>query len=460
LSRLVVVSNRVALPQDGSTGGEGGLAVAVRAALLEAGGLWFGWSGELSPRKATKPKVSTHDNVSYALIDLTQRDYDEYYSGYANGVLWPLFHYRMDLADFSRREMAGYLRTNALFAEHLLPLLRPDDIVWVHDYQLMPLGKIMRDEGCRQRIGFFLHIPWPCCEVFVALPNHLSIVETLFDYDVIGFQTETDLHNFHEYITREVGGRVEGDVVSAFGKTVRARDFPIGIDTDVVSRLAKETEDSRPTIRLHESINKRKLVIGVDRLDYSKGLVQRLESLEFLLLNYPETRRNFVMLQITPRSREDVEDYKDIRSELEEMAGNVNGSFAEFDWMPVRYLSKGVRRPVLMGFLRISSVGLVTPLRDGMNLVAKEYIAAQDKEDPGVLILSRFAGAARELPQALIVNPYDIEGVGDALHRALSMPLEERRERWSAMYEHLLRNDVTTWRKSFLSELSKTPVPA
>jgi len=461
LSRLVVVSNRVSPARGGKTGAEGGLAVAVQAALSESGGLWFGWNGKVSPNGAAPPVVESRDNITYATIDLTQRDYDEYYNGYANRCLWPVFHYRLDLAEFGRREMVGYLRTNDMFSTKLLSLLEPDDLVWVHDYHLIPLAQQLRHADCRQRMGFFLHIPWPAVEFLVALPNHQNLIKALCAYDVIGFQTETDLHNFSEYITREVGGQSEQNgIISAFGRKLIARAYPIGIDTENIANFARKAEYSSLTARLRDSIAGRQLIIGVDRLDYTKGLNRRFHALEHLLRSYPENRGRVVMLQITPPSRTEVPTYDEIRRELEETASHVNGSYAEFDWMPIRYLNQSFSRKTLAGFFRISRVGLVTPLRDGMNLVAKEYIAAQDPEDPGVLVLSRFAGAARELGEALIVNPFDVEAMGESLQQALNMPLDERRRRWLASYEWLRQNDVTAWRKAFQADLADPAAPS
>ena len=457
MRRLVVVSNRVSIPKAGKTGAQGGLAVAVHAAFKQSGGLWFGWSGKSAPSNRFTPHIQSQDNVDYATVGLTQRNHDEYYNGFANRSIWPLFHYRLDLTEFSRRDMAGYIRTNAFFAKHLAPLLRPDDLIWVHDYHFIPLGEQLRMLECRQPLGFFLHIPWPSSEVFVALPNHRNTVEALFAYDVIGFQTETDLHNFREYIRREAGGYCDDKgYVHAFGKRALAGAYPIGIDTENIARFARDSVKSRHNERLQKSINGRRLIIGVDRLDYSKGLVQRFEALDYLLSAYPENHRNVILLQITPPSRIDVPEYEDIRRQLEETASHVNGRYSEYDWVPIRYLNKGFSRQVLSGFFRSSRIGLVTPLRDGMNLVAKEYVAAQDPEDPGILVLSRFAGAAHELSDALIVNPYDVEGIGECLQEALNMPLDERRERWSKMYRHLVANDVTAWWRSFLDDLVRT----
>lgn len=461
MSRLVVVSNRVAPVKKSGSGAEGGLAVAVLAALRERGGLWFGWSGKIVDGDPAQTLVSDVGKLTYATVDLSQRDFDEYYNGFANGTLWPLFHYRLDLIEFNRRNLAGYLRANEFFASRLLPYLKSEDLIWVHDYHLIPMAEQLRYCGCKQRIGFFLHIPWPAPEVLTVLPNHETLVRALSAYDVVGFQTEGDLRAFCDYITREVDGQVdENGIAQAFGRSFKVGVFPIGIDTDLFTRFAEEVEDSPQTRRLKDSLQGRDLIIGVDRLDYSKGLVQRMQAFEFLLRSYPANRGRVVMLQIAPPTRGEVQDYMDIRQQLESIAGHVNGRYAEFDWVPIRYLNKSFRRKTLAGFFRISRIGLVTPLRDGMNLVAKEFVAAQPAEDPGVLVLSRFTGAAQELDGALLVNPHDIEAVGEALQEALSMALEERQARWSAMYERLRNYDITAWRKAFLEDLVAAPYGA
>ena len=461
MNRLVVVSNRVAPVRRGGTGAEGGLAVAMQGAMKDRGGVWFGWSGNTVAHDSSQAKVIETGRISYATLDLTQRDYNEYYTGFANSVLWPLFHYRLDLTDFSRRDMAGYHRVNAMFASRLLPLLKDGDVIWVHDYHFIPLGAYLRQAGSRQKLGFFLHIPWPPMELLATLPNHEALVRDLCTYDLIGFQTRTDLHAFEAYIREEAGGEVlSGGRIKAFGRSTLAKAFPISIDTEEVAKLARRAEHSPQSRRLKESLSERQLITGVDRLDYTKGLTERLEAYQHLLAGYPAYRGQVTLLQIAPPSRGDLSDYQQMRQQVEAIAGHINGRFAEFDWSPVRYLNRGFKRQTLMGFLRLSDVGLVTPLRDGMNLVAKEFVAAQPPEDPGVLVLSRFAGAARELDGALIVNPYDIEGVGDTLARALSMALPERRERWEAMFERLSRHDLAAWRNAFMTNLDAAPCAA
>ncbi len=459
MSRLVVVSNRVApVRRGGGTGAEGGLAVAMQGALKDRGGVWFGWSGDTTSHDPGEARTVEIGKVTYATVDLTQQDYDEYYTGFANSVLWPLFHNRLDLTDFNRRDMAGYHRVNAMFASRLQPLLQDADVLWIHDYHFIPLGNYLRQAGCRQKIGFFLHIPWPPMELLLALPNHEALVRQLCTYDLIGFQTETDLHSFVQYIREEAGGEVlpQGRI-QVYGLKTVVQTFPISIDTAEVAALARQGESSTQSVRLKDSLSGRQLITGVDRLDYTKGLIQRMEAYQHLLKTHPGYRRKVTLLQITPPSRADLPDYQHMRRQTESIAGHINGSFAEFDWSPIRYLNRGFKRQTLMGFLRLSNVGLVTPLRDGMNLVAKEFVAAQSPESPGVLVLSRFAGAARELDGAFIVNPYDIEGVGDTLAQALSMPLEERRERWVGMFRHLSRYDLRFWRESYMTALEAAP---
>ncbi|MDJ0949560.1 MAG: alpha,alpha-trehalose-phosphate synthase (UDP-forming) [Alphaproteobacteria bacterium] len=461
MKRLVIVSNRVPTPSKAGTAAAGGLAVAVHAAMRDRGGVWFGWSGNVVEDREHQPKIAKAGKITYATIDLTQEEYEQYYNGFANRTLWPLFHYRMDLTEFNRRNMASYFEVNDLFANTLVALLKPDDVIWVHDYHLIPLAELLRAKGCKHRIGFFLHIPWPALEVLLALPNHSAIVRALCAYDQVGFQTKDDLYAFRQYIMREAGGRADHDGnVSAFNRNLRAEAFPIGIDADRIADYARKSQHSRQTKRMLDSLRGRQLAVGVDRLDYSKGLVERFQAFEQLLDSYPEHRGHVVLLQIAPPSREDVPEYMEIRQQLETTAGHVNGRYAEFDWVPIRYLNRGYGRQALAGFFRISSIGLVTPLRDGMNLVAKEYVAAQNPQDPGVLVLSRFAGAARELEGAIIVNPYNAEAIADALHQALTIPLEERRERWSSMYQQVRKNDVVAWQQRYLDALADVAVAA
>ncbi|GAB3474602.1 alpha,alpha-trehalose-phosphate synthase (UDP-forming) [Azotobacter salinestris] len=451
MNRLVVVSNRVAPIREGKVAA-GGLAVGVYDALRQNGGIWFGWSGEVS--KTPETACETVGNITYVTLGLSKSDYDEYYRGFSNATLWPIFHYRIDLARYYREEYQGYRRVNAMLAEKLKPLLRPDDIIWVHDYHLIPFAAACRQLGIGNRIGFFLHIPFPTPEVLTAIPPHEDLFRTFCDYDLVGFQTETDRMAFQDYVCRELGGIVEADgSLSACGQNFRAGVYPIGVMPDEIRRLADSYRGRRPMIGRTTEGTLRKTLISVDRLDYSKGLVERFLAYEQFLERFPEHRRNVEFIQIAPTSRSDVKTYQAIRKQLETVAGHVNGRLADLDWMPLHYLNKSLDRRTLMGLFRTANVGLVTPLRDGMNLVAKEYVAAQNPADPGVLVLSRFSGAARELTAALIVNPYDCLGMAEAMDRALRMPLEERKERYEDMMRALRAADLNAWRDNFLRDL-------
>jgi trehalose 6-phosphate synthase len=452
--RLVVVSNRVAMSDPGGKN-TGGLAIGILAALKRSGGIWFGWSGEVADSAPAAAELAQSDDITYATLDLARTDYEQYYNGFANRVLWPLFHYRLGLIDYQREDFGGYLRVNRQFAKHLAPLLRPDDMIWVHDYHLMPLGDELRRLGVVQPIGFFLHTPFPSAEVLRVLPCHATLMRAMCAYDLVGFQTENDLTGFRDYLLRWAGGRESADVIAAFGRRPHAAVCPIGIDVEAIAQQAAQSVGGRQMKRLQESLRQRQLIIGVDRLDYSKGLLQRFKAFERVMELFPDMRGHVTLMQIAPPTRTEVPEYMQIRRSLETAAGHINGRFAEFDWMPVRYLNKSFNQRTLCGFLRAARVGLVTPLRDGMNLVAKEYVAAQDPEDPGALVLSCFAGAASELTDALLVNPYDVDAVAEAIQEALVMPREERVERWQAMMAVLRRNDVTVWRESFTAALAE-----
>src|SRR5215203_3282047 len=433
--RLVVVSNRVPIPSGADAPGAGGLAVALEAALRQRGGLWYGWSGAASDDYATKPVELHHVGpVTYAVSDLSQRDLDDYYFGFANRALWPVCHYRLDLTGFSRRNTAGYFRANEFFAKRLAPLLRPDDLIWVHDYHFIPVAAQLRDMGFTNRIGFFLHIPWPPSDVAGVLPAYDLLLRGFAAYDVVGFQTPLDLENFVNGLIRHGMGRaLGGGFYEAFGRRFRVEAFPIGIDTPAF-RAEAERAESHPLVRrTKSSLEGKQLVIGVDRLDYSKGIGQRIEAFSCFLENNPAMRGRVTYLQITPKTRSEVPEYADLQREVAEQIGSTNGRFGDLDWTPIRYTNRPVNHAALSGLYRLARVGLVTPLRDGMNLVAKEYVAAQASADPGVLVLSRFAGAAYELETALLVNPYDSDATAAAIKRALEMPLDERKERWSAM---------------------------
>lgn len=454
LSRLIVISNRVQAPSADSNGAQGGLAVALTAALREADGIWFGWSGETG--ETGDLNFTTFDGVTSATIDLPEQDVDEYYNGYANRTLWPLFHYRLGLTEFERDFQGGYERVNRTFGEKIGPHLRPDDLIWVHDYHLIPLGWVLRQQGFENRLGFFLHIPWPPTRLLTALPEHRRLVEALFAYDVVGFQTREWLETFHDYVVNQMGGTIGADdTVTVGARTITVIACPIGIDADDFIASANSPTAAATHARMMTSSIGRSMIIGVDRLDYSKGLEERFNGYQRYLETRPDARTNVYLLQIAPPSRGAVQSYRDIRATLDALSGRINGAFADVDWVPLRYVNQGFPREILAGIYRAARVGLVTPLRDGMNLVAKEYVAAQDPEDPGVLILSRFAGAAEQMEQALLVNPYSADDLADAIEQALAMPREERIARWRPMFENVRCEDVIWWRKRFTAVLAQ-----
>lgn len=395
--------------------------------------------------------------VDTATIDLEQQDVEEYYKGYANSALWPLFHYRIDLTQYEMEFGKGYERVNERFAESVLPLIAEDDLVWVHDYHLIPLGDILRSRGLKNRIGFFLHIPWPPTRLLVSLPFHERLVGAMLAYDLIGFQNNEWLESFLHYCRKELGATVDDATgsISHEDRTTIAKAYPIGIDYEQFIAEGNTGAARQAQQRLMSSTRHRTAMIGVDRLDYSKGLPERLDGISRFFDTYPERVKHLVYIQIAPPSRSDIESYQQIRALLEQKTGQINGARSDVDMVPIRYVNKGHSTAELFGFYRGSKVGLVTPLRDGMNLVAKEYVAAQDPADPGVLILSRFAGAAEQLQDALLVNPHSPDDLAHNINIALDMPLAERRARWEKMVACVQDQNVQLWTESFLGDLKQ-----
>lgn len=456
MSRIVVVSNRVALPR-GTKPPEGGLATAVLSALESRGGLWYGWSGATAPETASQVKRLQLGKIEFATVALSKRDYDEYYKGFSNRVLWPILHSRLDRMEFWRAYEDGYRRVNDLLAEQLVPLLRPDDLIWVHDYHLFPFAEALRQRGCQQAMGFFLHVPFPSFDILRALPRFRRLLQALGAYDHVGFQTDLDAWNFKNSVRYGLpGAKIDAESVFIGGRRTRAGAFPVSVDIEDVAARARKGTASVQGRRLVSSLSGRRLIIGVDRLDYTKGIANRLKAFRRLLERYPPVRGKVTFLQIAQPSRGDVPHYQKMRDRLNSLAGEINGRFAEYDWVPIRYLNKGFARTTTLGFLSIADVALITPLRDGMNLVAKEFVAAQTSEAPGALVLSGLAGAARELAAATVVNPHDIDDVAEGLAQAILMPNEERLERWNSMMEVLRRHDIHQWRRRFIEALESS----
>lgn len=448
MSRLVVISNRIPLGDSPS----GGLVVALEDALRTSGGLWVGFSGETVEDPCEE--LAFHEGAAFqrAAFDLTVQDHDDYYLGYSNSVLWPVCHGRPDLMRILPEYLEGYRRVNERIARLLVPHLRPDDQIWVQDYQLFPLAQELRKLGVQGPIGHFLHIPFPGPADCATLPNPAELFEWLSHYDLVGFQAQRDLDRFATSARSLADAEQLSDTDFLIaGRPLRAGVFPIGIDA---AAFVAEAGSAREEDRMR-SLTGALSMIGVDRLDYSKGIPQRFRAFQYLLENDPSLTEKVMLLQIAPPTRESVDAYQQIREETEHLAGRINGQFATVNWTPIRFIHRPIPRNELAGLYRQARVGLVTPLADGMNLVAKEYVAAQDPEDPGVLILSRFAGAAEVMEDALIINPHDPGELAQAMQQAIDMPLEERRARHSALLQGVMEQDVGWWSAAYLDALSQ-----
>lgn len=454
MARTVIVSNRIPVPN--ARGPQaGGLAIVLKDAV-KPGDLWFGWSGKTAEESSTKPNITETDGVQYATLDLSESDYEKFYVGFANSTLWPLLHFRLGLMEFRREHFDGYRAVNQFFANALAKLLKPDDIIWVHDYHLMPLAAQLRELGVTARMGFYLHIPFVPASVFRSLPQGSGLLEDLCAYDVLGFQTDQHHRDFLDCVRQILHIETDADgTIHAPNRTVRSLVDPVGIDCNAFRKLAEKNVKLRNTQRLKASLNQSKLMIGVDRLDYSKGLPDRFEAFNRLLTRFPEHKQKISFLQIAAPSRQEVVQYAALRPVLNRMAGDINGRHGAFDWVPLRYMSQGVLRSTLAGFYRLANIGVVTPLRDGMNLVAHEYIASQDPEDPGVLILSQFAGAARYFEDALIANPHDPDEIAEAMHEAMKMSLEKRKKRHERLYESLKSLTTRAYCDTFMNALQE-----
>jgi trehalose 6-phosphate synthase len=464
---LVVVSNRVARAKANEPM-TGGLAAALLPVVEKSGAIWVGSSGRVRDN-ATKDSFAEIESLgagALALLDLPAAHYGGYYEGFANSALWPALHSRTDLIRVSHDDYQSYREVNAFMARALMRFRKPSAMFWIQDYHFLALGAEMRDLGVSNPLGFFLHTPWPSRRIIAGVPHHRELIEAMLAYDLIGFQTDDDCENFATYLRTDLGLEVDGGlVISRFG-TSRIATFPIGIDVDGFSAQAQRAASHPDVSRLRKSLHGERLAIGVDRVDDSKGLVNRISAFDRLFEMQPSLNRSVSLLQIATPSRGGIEAYSNLQDELSKQVTEVNGRHGEVDWTPIRYLSKGFSQTVLAGFYRAAQVGVVTPLHDGMNLVAKEYVAAQNPIDPGVLVLSKFAGAANELDTALLVNPHDIDGMARTIATALSMPATERRMRWEAMMVKLRAGTIHSWFADFIDALengrgvARPPLPS
>ncbi|MEM9973024.1 MAG: trehalose-6-phosphate synthase [Pseudomonadota bacterium] len=447
MSRLIVLSNRIPTEAEPA----GGLVVALHDCLMREGGIWIGSSAE--PQETAHEALTEIGSGPYRRLafDLSHDEHENFYLGYANSVLWPLFHRRSDLIGFDAAFAEAYAAVNARVARLLASVIAPGDLVWVHDYHFLPVARELRALGVANRIGFFLHTPFPLAADIPALPERDEFPEWLAAFDLVGLQTERDVSALQEHFRADPAAifDLEGGVHTAHGSFLAAA-FPIGIDVDSFLSQA-EASDGAERLALAPD---QKLLIGVDRLDYSKGIVNRFEAFGAYLADRPDDAPRASLIQIAPPSRAELEAYRDIRTELETTSGALNGAYAELDWTPIRYIRRNVKRERLAGLYRRADAALVTPLADGMNLVAKEFVAAQDPDDPGVLILSHFAGAAEQMGGALLVNPYDTGEMARAIASALEMPLADRQARHAGMMEELRARDISWWTESFLSTLA------
>ena len=462
MPRLVVVSNRVSVPSGDGTKRAGGLEVALRPTLHRNGGVWLGWSGKVAAPGQRETRSVKHNNVEYVVTDLTNEDYQEYYNGFANRVLWPILHYRLDLAEFARRDLSGYFRVNDHFATELDKIIGDDDLIWIHDYHLIPIAAALRRRGHANRIGYFLHVPFPPPEIVASLPNHNQLIPLLLDHDVVGFQTEGDVGNFVRYLISECSSMREVRVFESAGRHVtmnvnghqiRIGSFPVGIEPRAFERLARRNLRSPLVKELVASLGNRVLVIGVDRLDYSKGLIQRLEAFDLFLAKHKEWVGRVTYLQIAPKNRSEIPQYTELEQAAASAAGRINGKYGEVSWTPIRYINRVYSRSTLAGLYRTARVGLITP-------VARRHKSCRQ----GICRCSGPGRSRGPYPVAIHwgCNPVPPRPLGQSLRcgvsrgaiaQALAMPLEERRDRHRALLAMVSSYDVDRWQGEFLSAL-------
>ncbi len=466
--RLVVVSNRLPVALSRSAGGwrvepgAGGLVTALAPVLKDRGGKWIGWSGlaglaeELEGLTELFADYSSKAGYDMHPVCLSEEEVEGYYDGFANEIAWPLFHDLQTRCNFEPAYWRAYLAVSGRFAEVVATNSTPEDFVWVHDYHLVHVGAELRARGLQRNMGFFLHIPFPPPDIFLKLPWRGELLRALMSYDLVGFQTLRDRRNFVQSMTAlgpetAISGR--GAVVTArFGeRRLRLGNCPISIDSVAFARTARKPEVKRHAAEIRAALKDRWLILGGDRLDYTKGIPQRLRALREALRRYPDLRERVNFIQIVVPSRERVEQYSALKNEIEQLVSRINGEFTTPGWVPVHYLFTNLPREDLVAYYLAADVCLVTPLRDGMNLVAKEYCASNVTER-GVLVLSEFAGAASQLQRngVLLVNPHDIEGMAHVINEALRMPVDERRQRMRRLREHVKQFNIFKWVDDFL----------
>ena len=465
MSRLLIISNRLPVTVKLEQGvinvvkSVGGLATGLSGPHDSGESLWFGWPGNIS--RLNTPQRNYLEKALSALrtvpVYLSQSEINRYYEGFSNGVLWPLFHYQTDMVQHDAwRHWKTYMEVNQRFAEVVADHYRPGDLIWVHDYQLTLLPAMLRRLIPSARIGFFLHIPFPSSEVFRILPWRTQILKGILGADLIGFHTYSYIRHFIRALLIVLDVESEGKIVSYGDRKVNLGVFPMGVDTAKFGRLANEKDVLAKVAEIQQKCRGQKLIVGVDRLDYTKGLPHRMLAMDRLLEREPALREKIRMIQVVVPSRTKVDSYKQYRQTLDELVGRINGAYATVNSVPIHYLYRSVSQTELVALYRSAQLMLVTPLRDGMNLVAKEFIASRTDED-GILILSEFAGAAAELKEAISINPYDIDGMATTIKKALTLPAEERQARMRILRSRVLAHDCYHWSNRFMKTLRKAP---
>ena len=454
MSKLIVLSNRVSLPNPDKPAA-GGLAVALQDALDETGGIWLGWNGEQinNDQQAEFGRIN-NKNVEYLTCPLTHQQYEQYYCGFANNTLWPAMHERADLIECNAEEYETYQQVNRLFAEKLKDIAQPDDVIWVHDYHFFSVARYCRELGMQNKIGFFLHIPFARLAIWRQIPMANRLIQDLCQYDVVGLQTEHDQNLCMQACTTLLQAQKIQQYLLSYQKRITTiKCYPIGVNPDHIQKVARQYADDSQSVFDFDALGKQQTIIGVDRIDYSKGLLERFNAYSDFLATYPEYHRQVTDLQIACPCRLDIVAYQELFKRLKEKVKTINAQFAQDDWLPIECSHDVVAHEALMGIYRKSSICWISSIRDGMNLVAKEYIAAQDPENPGVLILSKYTGAAEQMPEAIIVDPEDPKAMVQALKLALDMPQEERIRRYQKLIAGLKAFDINDWRNAFLVDL-------
>jgi trehalose 6-phosphate synthase len=461
--RLVIVSNRLPVIIDEKNGkcnvkeGTGGLVTALAPVLRNRGGIWIGWPGSDYNEEVESLFASSARNTGYQLkpVNLSSYEIDKYYQGFANEIIWPLFHDLQSRCNFDPEYWQAYKEVNKKFAEVIIKNITTEDYIWVHDYHLMNVSKELRLKNHKLKIGFFLHIPFPPLDIFLKLPWRQELLSSLLEYDLIGFQTMRDRRNFIHCVRTliedvVVQGKGQVITVQSGDRKIKVGHFPISIDYKYFTDKTATQEVSDCAWFIHENLSDRQILLGIDRLDYTKGIIERLKAFEKSLIQYPELRGKVSFIQIVVPSRTRINEYISLRSEIEEIVGNINGRFTKYGWVPIHYIFGHLDFYELLAYYKSAEIAVITPLKDGMNLVAKEYCAC-NLDDNGVLILSEFAGASAQLQRgAIMVNPYDVDKVSDSIYKAFKMSDDEKRSRMRKMRQGIKKQDIFWWVDTFL----------